>query len=198
MEPPSPLQPAPAGLLPTWGAGGFAEPSSSPSSLTGQLRPFGRPACHCRKCRGDYRPQPALSRLADGNSAPCSTFPMCLDDAILNNLWKFVSGKTRPRVASASFFWYRFYEDHRSQGYSACDMSPMSTVGVEEWRGFYGDFPDDYADDDYDYRRTDTESTGSDDLTAEVVTEAGCMRHVVVVTVVAAVAGCDCCWCWRC
>ena len=75
----------------------------------------------------DDGPQHALAGPADVVPAPCWSFPMCVNDAILGNLWKFVSG-----FARTDWLWHRLYADHGAQGYKACDMSPLSAGSLKE------------------------------------------------------------------
>jgi len=66
---------------------------------------------------------------------------VCFDDGILGNWWKCLSGTDRPKVAQASWFLYRYYEDNRAQGYGACDRLILSaacgTETDEESRALY-------------------------------------------------------------
>jgi hypothetical protein len=105
-------------------------PVSPPSTPSSQQSPGGRHCCRCRECRGNRgrrRRQPATRPAAD-----VVPMPGKFNEAFLDTLWQLLGGRTRPKVANTCWFFHRYYEDHRHQGFGACDMSPLTYVSDGE------------------------------------------------------------------
>ena len=123
-------------------------PSSTSSRPVDARRLFC--SCHgCRSCRG----RPPAPALTPSLAAPRWTPPLYFD--FRENLWDFVSGRNRARVACTSWFLYRLFMDQRN--WDHCGMSPLTDVS------------DDYQDDNGEntpYDDSDLDR-GSDDTTTE-------------------------------